>query len=75
MKSFVLIILSTYSTLLMNFVVFRSAERRNFSTYNFSILEKKDTWLNKFLLFMLDEYKRISDTKKERIYFYYSKKR
>lgn len=74
MKFFGLIILSTYSIILMNFIIFRKAEWRNFPTYHFSILETKDTWLNKFLLFMLNKYKHISATKKERIYFYYSKK-
>lgn len=74
MKFLGLIILSTYSMLLMNFAIFRKAEWRNLPTYHFSILETKDTWLNKLLLFMLNKYKHISATKKERIYFYYSKK-
>lgn len=74
MKFFGLIILSTYSMILMNFTIFRKAEWRTLPRYNFSILETKDTYLNKILLLMLDKYKYVSTNKKERIYFYYSKK-
>ena len=74
MKLLGLIILSTYSTILINFAIFRKAEWRNLPTYNFSILEAKNTWFNNFLLYMLNNYKHVSATKKERIYFYYSKK-
>ena len=74
MKFFGLIIISTYSTILMNFAIFHKAEWRTLPNRNFSVLKTKDTWLNKILLLMLDKYKYISVTKKERIYFYYTKK-
>ena len=54
--------------------VFHKMEWRYLCQCNFSVLKSHITPMNKFLLFMLDKYKIISPSKKERNYFYYSKK-
>lgn len=73
-RAFIWIIIHTYVTISINFDIFRAVKWWRLETFNVSALKTKDTWLNKFLILMLIKHKRISGTKTERIYFYYSKK-
>ena len=68
------IILATYICISQNFFVFHKIEWMYLYRCDFSNLKIRNTPTNKFLLFMLDKYKYISHEKKERNYFYYSKK-
>ena len=74
MGNFLWIILSICVYICYNFFVFWKAEWRTIYNYNFSFLKTRRTPVNRFLLFMLDDYKYISHQKRERNYYYYSKK-
>lgn len=74
MGDFFAIILTMWSCISYNFFDFWKTEWTTIYNYNFSFLKTHQTPMNKFLLFMLDDYKYISHKKRERNYYYYSKK-
>lgn len=83
MWDFIWIILCVYISFSSCFHFFEKAERRSFISYPFPKLRMHNTPTNRFLLMMLDNYKHITPkkkdagyapVKKERYYFYYTKK-
>ena len=83
MRSFIWIIFCVYISFSLCFHIFNKAERRSLGSYPFSKIRMHDTPTNRFLLMMLDKYKHIaprkkasgySASRKERYYFYYTKK-
>ena len=83
MWDFIWIIFCVYISFSSCFHFFEEAERRSLASYPFSKLRKNDTPTNRFLLMMLDKYRYIAPrrkddgyapAKKERYYFYYTKK-